>query len=210
MSSPRLPPEIFDYIADLLHDQRETLKRCCLVSKSWVPRTRKHFFAAIGFQSEERLKLWKKAFPDPSISPAYYTKTLFVDCPQVVVAADAEPGGWIRGFSRIVHLSVGNRRLSVDGSFSLVPFHGLSPNVKSLYITVHALPPSRMINLIFSFPLLEDLAVFTSSKTSPDNRDSPNRLLTAVQPSSLPAELPPARRAGGVRGWGSWLCSRLE
>jgi hypothetical protein len=56
MSNPDLPPEILDYIIDLLHDEPETLKRCCLVSKSWVPRTRKHLFADIGFQTEEHLK----------------------------------------------------------------------------------------------------------------------------------------------------------
>jgi hypothetical protein len=189
MPNPYLPPEILDRVIDLLHDEPETLEWCCLVSKSWIPRTRKHLFADIRFRTEKRLDLWKKMFPDPSTSPAHYAKTLFIDCPQVVVAADAEPGGWIRGFSRIVHLRVGNRRLSVDGSFSLVPFHGLSPNVKSIHITVHALPPSQMINLILSFPLLEDLSVFTCFKTSPDNHDSPNRLLTAVQPSSLPRSL---------------------
>ncbi|KAF9643160.1 hypothetical protein BDM02DRAFT_3081141, partial [Thelephora ganbajun] len=52
MSNPRqfhLPPEILDYIIDLLHDKPETLKQCCLVSKSWVSRTRKHLFADIEF-----------------------------------------------------------------------------------------------------------------------------------------------------------------
>ena len=29
-----LPPEILDYILDLLHDEPEALKECCLVSKS--------------------------------------------------------------------------------------------------------------------------------------------------------------------------------
>ncbi|KAF9645264.1 hypothetical protein BDM02DRAFT_3073690, partial [Thelephora ganbajun] len=52
MSSPHqshLPPEILDYIVDLLHDEPETLKQCCLVSKSWVSRTRKHLFANVEF-----------------------------------------------------------------------------------------------------------------------------------------------------------------
>ena len=37
MSLSRLPPEICDYIIDLLHNQQEVLKDCCLVCKSFVP-----------------------------------------------------------------------------------------------------------------------------------------------------------------------------
>ena len=188
MSNPHLPPEILDCVVDLLHDEPEALKRCCLVSKSWVPRTRNHLFAEIIFFDEKRLKLWKKMFPDPSRSPARYTKTLFVDCHQAVVAADADAGGWIRGFSRIVHLSVGSQRFSADGSFSLVPFHGLSPVLKSLRVTVPALPPSWIIDLSLSFPLLEDLAVNPDHYHGAldDNGGSFNGPLTAVQPPSPP------------------------
>jgi len=38
-SNPYLPPEILDYIVDLLHNSPNALKECCLVSKSWIPRT---------------------------------------------------------------------------------------------------------------------------------------------------------------------------
>ncbi|KAF9642569.1 hypothetical protein BDM02DRAFT_3078319, partial [Thelephora ganbajun] len=61
MSNPHqvhLPPEIFDYIVDFLHDTPETLKQCCLVSKSWVPRTRKYLFADIEFFTESDLEAW--------------------------------------------------------------------------------------------------------------------------------------------------------
>jgi hypothetical protein len=43
--------------------------------------------------------------------------------------------------------------------------------------------------------------------------ENPNLLLgwgASHEVGTLYGELPPARRAGGVRGWGSWLCSRLE
>ena len=65
MSNPHrsyLPPEILDYIIDLLYDEVETLGECCLVSKSWVPRTRKHLFAEVAFQAAAELELWKKTF----------------------------------------------------------------------------------------------------------------------------------------------------
>jgi hypothetical protein len=187
MSNLYLLPEILDYITDLLHDEPETLKRCCLASKPWIPRTRKHLFANIELQSEEHLELWKELFPDPSTSPARYAKSLFIGCPRAVVVADAEPGGWIRGFSRVVHLAVHSQATTADRSSSLVPFHGLSPVLKSLRVTVLAPLSSQIIDLVFSFPLLEDLAVATCYGTSTDYGDSPNKLLTTVQPSSPPA-----------------------
>ena len=71
MSNPHrhLPPEILDSVIDLLHDEPETLKQCFLVSKSWVPRTRRHLFAYIKFRSASDLRSWKKAFPDVADSP---------------------------------------------------------------------------------------------------------------------------------------------
>ncbi|KAF9644814.1 hypothetical protein BDM02DRAFT_3067122, partial [Thelephora ganbajun] len=52
MSNPyqvHLPPEILDCIVDFLRDQPETLKQCCLVSKSWVSRARSHLFTNVEF-----------------------------------------------------------------------------------------------------------------------------------------------------------------
>jgi hypothetical protein len=106
MSDPCLPPEILDHVVDLLHDEPKALQNCCVVAKPWVARTRKHLFADIDFSSPEDLELWKETFLDPSNSPAYHTRTLMVGCPQVVTAADADEGGWIRTFSRVVRLNV--------------------------------------------------------------------------------------------------------
>ena len=97
MSNLYLPPEILDCVVDLLHNELEPLRTCCLASKSWVPRTRKHLFAKVEFPSEEVLGSWKRAFPDPSNSPAYHTRTLYVGCPEAF-AAEAEEGGWIQAF----------------------------------------------------------------------------------------------------------------
>jgi hypothetical protein len=186
MSDPYLLPEIFDCIVNLLHDKPDALRQCCLVSKSWVPRTRKHLFAAVAFPTEKHLGSWKEVFPDPSTSPAHYTKILFVACLQVLTAADAGAGGWIRGFSRVVYLVV--HTLPTDGPPSLVPLHGLSPVIKSLRVSVPTLPSSRIINLVRSFPLLEDLrlTVMTPPGISADDDDGSGRLLTATQPSSPP------------------------
>jgi len=118
MPIPHLPQEILDYVTDLLHDEQETLKQCCLVSKSWVPCARKHLFADISFSRTGDLEAWKKTFPDPENSPARHTHSLRISCPQSVTAADAEEGGWIRTFSRVVRLDIQTFTLNVRDCIS--------------------------------------------------------------------------------------------
>jgi len=182
MSNGRLPPELLDLIVDLLQDSENALRNCCLVSKSWIPRTRKHLFADISFRVVGDLKSWKETFPDPSTSPSRYTKALYVDCAHAVTAADAETGGWIAGFSRIVRLEVGD---PVSSAVSLVPFHGLSPIIKSLRVEFIAFPSSQMFDLVLSFPLLEDLTVATHYKSQADIFDG-RSTSTVIQPQNPP------------------------
>jgi len=186
MSNLCLPAEVLDYIADLLHDREVELRNCCLVSKSWIPRTRKHLFADIRLDGEEDLESWKETFPDPPTSPACYAETLIVGCPRLVTAADAEEGGWIKGFSHVMHLEVGSRALHTDkAGVSLVPLHGLSPVVKSVRAYFITLPSSQIFDLVLSFPLLENLTTVAYGASADDVNGS-DRPPTIVQPSSPP------------------------
>jgi hypothetical protein len=187
MSDPRLPTEMLDHIVDHLHDTEDALRSCCLVSKSWIPRTRKYLFADIKFPTGANLQSWKTTFPDPSTSPARYADTLSVGCPHAVTAADAEEGGWITGFSRAVHLEVDSRGLLYGTRFSLIPFHGFSLVVKSLCVYTPVILARRVLGLVLSFPLLEDLAVKTYFETS-DNTDGlgEDETPTTAQPSGSP------------------------
>jgi hypothetical protein len=186
MSNSHLPAEMLDHVVDHLHDARDALRNCCLVSKSWVPRARKHLFADIWFPTATRIQSWKATFPDPSTSPACYADALFIDCSQVVTAVDAEAGGWIRGFSRVEHLEVGTHTTDPDFNESvtpLVPFHGFSPALKSLRVVVPHPLPSQIFNLISSFPLLEDLAVIIIHNGDGSERDE---MPPAARPLSPP------------------------
>jgi len=144
--SPSLPPETLDTVIDHLHDELAALKACCTVSKSWVPRTRRHLFARVEFNiSTSNLEAWKETFPDPSNSPAHYTRSL-----SIYGITDADD--WIRAFLNVEHLL-----LQGTGWYPLIPFYALSPAVRSLhliYTTIDA------FELICSFPLLEDLVLF--------------------------------------------------
>ncbi|KAF9644812.1 hypothetical protein BDM02DRAFT_842677 [Thelephora ganbajun] len=158
MSDPHLPPEISEYIVDLLHNEPDTLERCCLVSRSWVPRTRKHLFADIKFLYSDDLERWKRAFPDPSRYPTHHTHSLMISCPEVVTAADAQEGGWIRAFSNVTRLEVSSGFRGLDVSeVSLVPFHNFSPVLKSLRVVSESFPCVQILSLACSFRFLEDL-----------------------------------------------------
>ena len=188
MSNPYLPPELLDHIVDLLHDDQNALRKCCLVSKSWIPRTRKHLFAEIVLFTEERLESGKKMFPDPSTSPVCFTKRLCAESIHVVEAAGAEAGGWLRGFSRIVHLGVETLDLypaGTDKVIYLTPFHGFAQTVKSLRVGSVFYPPSWIFDLILSFPLLVDLAV-TNYRFSVDGGGGSGGSSAAVRPSNPP------------------------
>ena len=185
MLGPHLPPELLDNIVDLLHDQPETLRQCSLVAKSWVPRTRKHLFADVKFDSASRLDLWKKTFLDPSNSPACYTHTLSVGCSHVVTEADAEEDGWIRTFSRVSRLEVGANPTSPNGwNISFNPFRKFSPTIKSLRMSILALSYSQAFNLIRSLPLLEDLALVSGySLDADDDPHGPQTIDLSTSPA---------------------------
>ena len=167
MPTPRLPEELMDSIVDLLRNDRKALKICCLVSKSWIPRARTHLFTDIEIPTVTRLQSWKTTFSDPNTSPARYTKFLYVKCPQAVAVADREEGGWIPTFSRVECLSIFIPCLRAgEPAISLLPFHGFSPVIKSLSLENYSLPSSQIFNLAYSFRLLEDLSLFTSTDLS--------------------------------------------
>ena len=82
--------------SELLNHLREPtmLKTCCVVSKSWIHRTRKHLLARVEFHApESHIELWKKTFLDPSNSPAHHTHTLPIRGLPFVTAAGADAGG---------------------------------------------------------------------------------------------------------------------
>jgi hypothetical protein len=187
MSDPHLPAEILDHIVDYLRDTEDALRSCCLVSKSWIPRTRAYLFADVAFHTAKSLRSWKEMFPDPSTSPACYAKFLVVGCFEALTDADADAGGWITGFSRVEYLGLEGQRLFASGSSTLSLFRGFSP-ITYLHVVFNEthIPPPRVFSLILSFPLLEGLTVSTTSKISADDDDGSDRLSTVVQPSSPP------------------------
>ena len=159
--SSTLPPEILDLIIDHLRGETTTLRACCLVSKPWIPRTRKHLFAHVKFYTQKsHIERWKEIFPDPSNSPAYHTRYLSIRGVPTITTADADVGGWIHTFHCVVNLGLDTLGRD-DSKFALSLLHGFSPILKSLTLTYTSIPPSGIFNFACSFPLLEDLALLS-------------------------------------------------
>lgn len=142
-SNPHLPPEILDYIVDFLHNNPATLKLCCLVSKSWVPRTRKHLFAHIQFRSAAHLNAWNRTFSDPIHSPAYHARTLTIG---LFVLSDTGGSNWIPGFTHVARLRF--QVLNPGQVDVLFPeFQNLAPPIKSLFVQFF-IPQPHVSNLV--------------------------------------------------------------
>ena len=150
-----LPPEILDLIVDHLHDEPTTLRECCLVSKSWIPRTRAHIFDHVELSlTRPALKRWTQTFPDPSNSPARYTRSLHLSNLRTITVEIPDVLPQIRSFDHIVELTV----VTDVGDF-FTQLRGLSPNLKYLHISHGVAPLSDVLDFICSFPLLEDLVL---------------------------------------------------
>ena len=143
------------------HNQPAMLRSCCVISKSWVPRSRMYLFTQVIFSARRFLfESWMKTFPDPSNSPAHYTQTLTIQDSQLVTAAGADAGRWICAFRNIVCLHISVYDSPGDDQVPLVPFHGLSPTIRSLHLEFTYVQPSEVFGLMCSFPHLEDFTLF--------------------------------------------------
>jgi hypothetical protein len=101
-----------------------------------------------------------------------------------------EASGWIGGFPRVVHLTLGP---GVPSTF--IRFHGFPPGSKSHCTTFTVGPLPHILNLTLSFPLLEDLNMMASHDTLMDDA----WLLTAARslaPCMLTWSLKPFLQGG--------------
>ena len=197
MSSSELPPEILYLIVDHLSDEPTTLNACCVVSKSWVPCARRHLFFQVQFSWESQIKSWMKVFPDPSSSPAYYVRVLMLRSPEVVIIAGTYARACISSFCHVAKLQVNGARR--DATVSLVPFHRLSPTLRSLSLHLYSFPPQEVLKLICSFPLLENLSLSLSLRLRTDETvtngwDAPSNSMRLTGSLYLGGQIRPVAR----------------
>ena len=166
--TPTLPPEILDLIIDHLRDEPITLESCCLVSKSWVLRTSRHLFARVEFDpGKSPIESWMKTFPDPSNSPAIYTRSLSISDLQNFTASGSSLQTWVCAFRNLEHMNI-NATWSMGVQGVLLPLHGLSPTLRSLSFACRAIQLPEVFDFVCSFPSLEDLELTAVARQGPD------------------------------------------
>jgi hypothetical protein len=109
------------------------------------------------------------------------------------LAVGAEVSGWIKDFSRVEFLTMGNETLFTNEplSLSLVPFYGCLADIKSPHKNFAVVTPPQTFNLVLLFPLLEDMAVVASGGASAGNGDGSGRLPGLDGRVFLSPQIPP-------------------
>ena len=157
-----LPPELLDIIVDHLRDEPAALKACCIVSKSWISRSRIHLFAHIRLDPPMRsVELWKQTFPDPSNSLARYARTISFLEPESAALVNPDVMDWIRSFHYVENLFLNLLGWGNHKAF-LVQLCGFSSALRSLCLEHSVIPLSKIFNFISSFLSLEDLSLITT------------------------------------------------
>ena len=168
-ASKRVPQELCDCVIDEFHDQRDILKTFSLVSKSWAAQSQKHIFSIVKFSRDDDIEAWRNAFPDPANTLAHHTRTLVIDNPKEF------PEDLFSSFRNVTSLSLHVR--PTEGSpISFTRLHGFAPYLKSLEMKFSFLRPSDILDLVYSFPRLDNLSLAGLSMT-PEAEGSPSKPL---------------------------------
>ena len=95
---------------------------------------------------------------------------------------------WLdHSFSNVVHFEViGQGLFTVHEKAALISFHGFSSIFTSLRVAFSILPSSQIRNLIFYFPLLEDLTVVAYFGISTGSSGDSSGLSIVIHPSNSP------------------------
>ena len=165
-----LPQEILDLIVDHLHHEPSALKACCLASREWVQRARKHLFVHIEFDALTcPVSRWLETFPDPTNSPAHNARALSIRYSKYLSVQDIET---FPTFPNAIHFNV-ETNVTPGYGVRLLPLHRISTVIRSLRLVSNSLRDSEAFGLICSLPLLEDLALISRVPRPPEEWTRP-------------------------------------
>ena len=190
----RLPAEVTDNILDYLHDDRPTLRTCCLVSRSWLPSCRYHLFSEVVVRSAEHPLSLANFLEFVPTSPdiASYIRTLRVVTPKKtplreVYVEDLEAA--LEPLCRLERLIVDRVALCSRSSGAELAAPPTGPRRR---LTEFACVDCHMTDSTL-FPLYRLLGLFTDIQmlsilelTAPE--DAPHAV-TPIPPTFLPLDL---------------------
>ncbi|KAF9455363.1 hypothetical protein BDZ94DRAFT_1370405 [Collybia nuda] len=172
--TPRLPQELVDHIIDHLYDDPLTLSNCSLTSRAWLPTSRLHIFAKIGFKvsplhtvppNELCKRLYHLLTASPDIIPNIRELEI---CEGSPIGGTASPGcstTWVateRTLPPLLKILTNLQRLEF-GSRTTMHWGLLPLPLQNAIFYVFGLPSLAYIRLkSWSFPTFSDLTELLS------------------------------------------------
>ena len=147
MQRSRLPPELVDTVIDFLHNDKQALRQCSLVSKAWIPSSTLHLFATITWPP------CAHQWPDSFVPPIQDSTTL---CRCVRSRADFDILLHVLSTTPRIHHNVRELKLTswvtilYDGRYNVIEFQSIS-YMKTIEI-IRAVPHLRRLELLDFIP----------------------------------------------------------
>lgn len=152
---PRLPQELLDEIISNLSDDCISLRLCSTAARAFVPSCRRHLFRRVIFRPHN-LSTWKTTFPDPSTSPAVYTREMRI---HLASGAPIQLAEYMPYFSNLRDMAlIGGRCENGDW----IPSIGKLPtSIRSLTMKFASITNAQVLEIMEQLPNLEDLSLCT-------------------------------------------------
>lgn len=140
---------------DHLAGDSSSLRRCSTAARTFVPSCRRHLFSRVVFRSHN-LPTWKSTFPDPSTSPAIYTREM-----RIHLASDApiQLAEYMPYFANVRDLTlIGGRCESRDWISSI---GRLPTSIRSLTMKFVSVTNVQVVEIMGQLPNLDDFSLCT-------------------------------------------------
>jgi len=153
--TPRLPQELLDEIMDHLAGDSISLRSCSTAARAFVPSCRCHLFSRVVFRPHN-LPTWKIVFPNPSTSPATYTREM---CIHLAPDAPIQFAEYMPHFSNVRNLTlIGGR---CDDREWISSIGRLPISIRSLTMKFVAVTKSQVLEIMEQLPDLNDFSLCT-------------------------------------------------
>ena len=155
---PGIPQEIIDEILDHLaiDSDSRSLRSCALVSKSWVPSSRRHLFHTVTFTPGAFPK-WLKTFPVPGESPAHHVRDLIFSPWGQSAVPPKKLLEYIPWFTNVEKMSLSD--VEVQSLLEAPSSWKLPQSVTSLTISTIIVDLSQIRDIMLQLPNLDNLSL---------------------------------------------------
>ena len=158
--TPGLPRELLDEIMDHLVDDYTSLRRCSTAASIFVPSCRRHLFRRVVFRPHN-LPTWKSTFPNPSTTPAVYTREIRI---HLAPGTPTELIEYMPYFSNALDLTlIGGRCETYEWTSSI---GRLPTSIRSLTMKFVSVTNDQILEIMGQLPNLDNLSLCTFKGSS--------------------------------------------